>query len=45
MFDHKGMDDTQHFNHTILKLNEYAYDWYDSFQVQRVRDGKEKIKT
>lgn len=45
MFDHKGMADSKRFKHAILKLSDYASDWFDSFQGQRKREGKSEIET
>ncbi|XP_074305010.1 uncharacterized protein LOC141639939 [Silene latifolia] len=45
IFEYKGYTDVKAFKVDILKLKGYASLWYDNLKHQRIREGKEPIRS
>ncbi|XP_074303265.1 uncharacterized protein LOC141637718 [Silene latifolia] len=45
VFEFKNYDDRKAFKVAILKLKSYASLWYESMKHQRIRDGKEPVRS
>ena len=44
-FDMKQIEDPKMVNMACIKLNGHAFLWWDSFQLDRPKKRKDKIKT
>ncbi|GAV74177.1 hypothetical protein CFOL_v3_17658 [Cephalotus follicularis] len=45
LFDYKDYTEEKKFKVAILKLKKYARLWWENVRNQRVREGKERIRT